>query len=222
MQKNNLARFTDHICQLPIKVGSISKGQSNFLTSFLKAHPEIQTVLETGFNVGLSAAVMMNANPNLTITSFDIFWFDCTRRAKLLLDIYFPKRHTLIAGNSINTLPTFFSQHPTYHPDLVFIDGGHEDPIPLLDLYYILKQVKPGTWVIIDDYCKAHGMSGVIKGVNFFITNKILCEIEYMSDDTDRGWVVAKRSEEPIPDVPMAHDDDEIECLLRDTESHYP
>jgi hypothetical protein len=222
MEKTKFDLFMDHICQLPVKVGSISESQSNFLRNFLKARPEIETVLETGFNVGLSSAVMMSANPKLHITSFDIFWFDCTRRAKLLLDIYFPKRHTLIAGNSINTLPTFFLQHPTFCPDLVFIDGGHEDPIPLLDLYYILKHIKPGTWIIIDDYCKTHGMSGVIKGVNFFITNKILCNIEYMSDDTDRGWVVAKRSEEPMPDVPMAYDEDEIECLLRDVESHYP
>ena len=107
----------------------------------------------------------MSVRDDIYVTSFDIFWFDYTRRAKLLLDIYFPVRNLLVAGNSVCSLQTYFKKNPSYTPDLVFIDGGHERPIPFLDMYYILKQIPTNTWIIIDDYCKEHGEGGVLDGL---------------------------------------------------------
>jgi len=217
-----LQEFGNAIKKLPIRIGSVNLGQQEFLQNFLSLHTNIKNILETGFHVGLSAATMMDTRNDIFVTSFDIFWFDYTRKAKLLLDIFYPGRNSLIAGNSVNTLPTFFKQFPSYQPDLVFIDGGHEHPVPYIDLYYILGHVKPGTWVIIDDYCTEHGSQGVIAAVNSFVESKVIEDyIIYKSED--RGWLVGKRSSEPLPAPPPTIDmsPDAILKLLQDTESHY-
>jgi hypothetical protein len=216
----SLQEFFDNICKLPVRVGSINLGQQKFIREFFSNHPEVKTVLETGFHTGLSAAVMMDCRPDITVVSFDIFWFDYTRRAKLLLDIAFPGRNTLIAGNSINTIPTFFTMCPSFNPDFVFIDGGHERPIPFIDLWYILKHVRPGTWVMIDDYCETHGTQGVIEAVNIMITDGILIDGGVYKCD-DRGWAFGQRSAAPMIDTDLVKPH-YIDALLRDTESHYP
>jgi succinate dehydrogenase hydrophobic anchor subunit len=41
--------------------------------------------------------------------------------------------------------------------------------VPFLDMYFILKHIDAGTWVIIDDYCEEHGSSGVNEAVDEFI-----------------------------------------------------
>jgi len=214
-----LSEFIQEVSKLPIKVGSVNGGQQRFIQDFLKSHPEVKHILETGFHVGLSAAIMMEARPDISVTSFDIFWFDYTRKAKLLLDIAYPGRNTLVAGNSINTLPTFFTQN-TCSPDFVFIDGGHEHPIPYIDLYYILNHVKPGTYIMIDDYCMEHGQQGVIGAVNRFIELGVIAESQVYKSE-DRGWVFGYRSSLPMPPSDVDISKEAIDKLLRDTESHY-
>lgn len=212
--------FFNDIKKINTSVGSISSNQQVFLKNFLKEHPDIKEVLETGFHVGLSAATMMSVRDDINVTSFDIFWFDYTRRAKLILDIHFPLRNLLIAGNSVCSLQTFFKKTPTYKPDLVFIDGGHEDPVPFLDMYFILKHINPGTWIIIDDYCQEHGESGVIDAVNNFIEEGYIENINVYKAD-DRGWIVGKRSSVPIETSEQVSPD-ELSKVYKDVESHYP
>lgn len=214
-----LEEFYKNISTLPIKVGSINEAQQQFIQEFLVNHPQVKHVLETGFHIGLSAASMLTVRADIIVTSFDIFWFDYSRRAKLFLDIAFPGRNNLIAGNSINTLPTFFNTFPSYNPDFVFIDGGHERPIPYIDLWHILNHVRPGTWVMIDDYCEEHGLQGVIEAVNTLIKDGILTEVEAYKS-YDRGWVFAKRSAVPLAPTYLTKPES-IDALLRDTESHY-
>jgi predicted O-methyltransferase YrrM len=217
---DNLSEFCKCISKLPVRVGSINHAQQQFLYDFLQEHPEIKNVLETGFHVGLSAAIMMEARPDIRVVSSDIFWFDYTRRAKLLLDIYYPGRNILLAGNSVNTLPTFFNTVP-YTPDFVFIDGGHERPVPYIDLYHILSHVKEGTPIMIDDYCEEHGQHCVIEAVNTFVDIGSLERVQMYSSQ-DRGWVFGYRSSVPMPPSDFDLSPESINTLLRDTESHYP
>jgi hypothetical protein len=177
-------------------------------------------VLETGFHMGLSAATMMSARSDIYVTSFDIFWFDYTRRAKLLLDIHFPTRNLLIAGNSVCSLQTFFKRFPSYTPDLVFIDGGHERPIPFLDIYFILQAIPFGTWIIIDDYCEEHGSSGVIEAVDEFLREGYI-EHAKAYKVQDRGWVVGTRSALPMKQSEKTSRE-ELDKVYKDVESHYP
>lgn len=211
--------FEGSIAKLPIRVGSINYSQQGFLLDYLKTNTSIKNILETGFHVGLSAAIMMEARPDIRVVSSDIFWFDYTRKAKLFLDIAYPGRNTLIAGNSVNTLPTFFTQ-VQFMPDFVFIDGGHERPVPYIDLYYILNHVQPGTPIMIDDYCLEHGQHGVIDAVNWFINTGVLTETQVYKAE-DRGWVFGKRSAIPMPPSEFDLSPRSIDTVLRDTESHY-
>jgi len=220
MSLPRIEAFGKEIMKLPIKVGSITPEQRQFLVFFLQEHPEIKQILETGFHCGLSAAIMMEARDDIFVTSFDIFWFDYTRRAKLILDIQYPGRNLLLAGNSIISLPTFFKQFPTYKPDLVFIDGGHEHPVPFLDMHYILQSIPENTWIIIDDYCEAHGMQGVIEAVNTFIENGCIQNISYYKDN-DRGWIVGSRSSVSVPESVLTTPE-KLDKVYRDIESHYP
>jgi predicted O-methyltransferase YrrM len=212
--------FLDEVHKLPIKMGSMTAPQGKYLQDFLRAHPEIKQVLETGFHIGLGTGFMLDARPDISVTSFDIFWFDYTRKAKLLLDIAFPGRNLLLAGNSISSLPTFFARFPCYKPDMVFIDGGHERPVPLLDLHYILSAITPGTWVMVDDYCEAHGEGGVNEAVDKFIADGVLEQVTaYRADD--RGWIMSRRSMKPVQPLPLASDAVELDKLRRDVISHY-
>jgi hypothetical protein len=208
--------FISKIQLLPTRVGSISPAQQSFFRKFIADHPEIHTVLETGFHIGLSAATFLDVRPDINVVSFDIFWFDYTRRAKLLLDIAYPKRNLLIAGNSVVSLPMWFSL-TNQKPDLVFIDGGHEKPVPAIDLYHILRELPSGTWVIIDDYCLEHGTHGVIEAIDACINRGELVNANAYKA-LDRGWVVAQRGSVPVAplfEVSM------IDSVMRDVESHY-
>jgi predicted O-methyltransferase YrrM len=217
---NNLINYTNEIIKLPIRMGSVTPAQQQFLIDFLKTNSDIKEILETGFHIGLSAATMMSVRDDIYVTSFDIFWFDYTRRAKLLLDIYYPLRNLLIAGNSVCSLQTFFQRTPSYKPDLVFIDGGHERPVPFLDIYFILKHISTDTWIIIDDYCIEHGSGGVIEAVNEFISNGYINDVKAYKA-CDRGWVVGKRSNKPV-EYSEKTSQEELTKVYKDVESHYP
>ena len=218
---SNLDEFTTKIKELPIRVGSIVPDQICFIEEFLKEHTEVKNILETGFHVGLSSAVMMDVRSDIFITSFDIFWFDYTARAKLLLDIHYPGRNILMAGNSITSIPTYFKLNPNYSPDFIFIDGGHEHPIPFLDMYILFKNCKENTYIMIDDYCEEHGSNGVIEAVNYFTNLNIIKNVSYHRS-LNRGWVFGQRSDIVIPFSEYAENPDKIMEQLKDTESHYP
>lgn len=211
--------FVDAIRRLPQHVGSISEGQRSFLRTFLEANPTITNVLETGFNLGLSAATILDVRPSLRVVSADIFWFHTTAHAKQLLDLAFPGRHLLLAGNSVNTLPTLWTQFPTFVPDMVFVDGGHEPPIPFLDLLTICQFVPEHTWILVDDYCNTHGSHGVIPAVDTCV-DKGYVEIVQEEQYNDRGWILLQRTAVPIPET--ERDPAICQKALEDTESHYP
>jgi predicted O-methyltransferase YrrM len=212
--------FSNEVAKLPLRVGSITPIQQDFLVHFLRLYPHIKQILETGFHIGVSTATMLFARPDIFVTSFDIFWFDYTRRAKVLLDIYYPSRNLLLAGNSVSSIPTFFSQFPAYKPDLVFIDGGHERPVPFLDMYFIFKNIPAGTWIIVDDYCLEHGMHGVVEAVDECIKEKYIENITIYKYE-DRGWITATRSSVPIKYSEKASPE-ELNTVYKNVESNYP
>ena len=134
----------------------------------------------------------------------------------ILLDKYYGNRNLLIAGNTIGSLKKYLEQTKTEF-DLVFIDGGHEWPVPYYDLQEILSMVKEDTIVLIDDYCEAHGKQGVIRAVDEIIKMGLLKDIQVLNSH-DRGMIIAKRSSLPYKSQ-IPHE--EVERLLGDISSHY-
>lgn len=193
LENNNLTPY----------VGSILDTQSEFIQQFLLNNPNIKKVIEIGFNIGISSSTILSSRNDIHVISFDICLFDYMPKAKLLIDTLFSGRHTLIIGDSTKTIPTFFNNYfPAYQPDLVFIDGGHEHPIPLIDIYNICKHIQPGTFVIIDDYCESHG-NDVMNAADEYINLGILTNVTYYKS-YDRGWISAIRSNIEIPSLEIA------------------
>ena len=55
------------------------------------------------------------------------------KAGKEFIDKNYPDRHTLIIGNSLNTVPEYFKKENKKF-DLIFIDGGHDYDIAKYDL----------------------------------------------------------------------------------------
>ena len=67
-------------------------------------------VMEIGFNAGHSAEIFLENNKDLTLTSFDLGRHPYVLSAKEYIDSIYPNRHTLIIGDSRQTIPMFLKQ----------------------------------------------------------------------------------------------------------------
>lgn len=130
-------------------------GQVNDLIS-LTSKPNI-SVMEIGFNAGHSAEIFLKNNPTLNLTSFDLGEHDYGVCAKEYIDMIYPNRHTLILGDSRDTIPKFIKEHPGRNFDVIFIDGGHIYDIANADIVNCQGLAHKDTVVIIDDTCYKDG-----------------------------------------------------------------
>jgi predicted O-methyltransferase YrrM len=106
---------------------------------------------EIGFNAGFSSQAFLNWVPGATVVSFDLGRHRSVRAAKKLIDKKFPGRHTLIRGDSRETVPAFADSNPDLRFDLVFIDGGHQYEVAQADVMNMRRLSTAKTAVIMDD-----------------------------------------------------------------------
>ena len=125
-----------------------SKDKISFLTKIIKKYNPLN-IAEIGFNAGHSSCLFMNTNPNCSVTSFDLCNHKYSKKTQDYLKQNFPNRLKIICGDSTKTIPNFYTKKRF---DLIFIDGGHENNIPYLDLKNSLKNLaKKGSLIIMDD-----------------------------------------------------------------------
>ena len=172
--------------------GHCSLPQVEFFLDFLKDHPEVKTIFEIGFNAGHSSYTFLSARPDITVVSLDLGAHDYVIKGKELIDKTFPNRHTLIIGDSTKAFPgPTATLLKAYAPDLYFIDGGHDDPIPEKDIRNCLATAKPGCWFIVDDVIEHH--VGVLKAVRQLIgEGKLASMAVYKDAPNHRGWFLGK------------------------------
>lgn len=108
-------------------------------------------IAEVGFNTGLSSFALLSSRPDAHVVSFDIGTHTYVGAAKRYIDMHFPGRHTLILGDSRETVPRYAEENPDTHFDLVFIDGGHDYDVAAADIANFRSLSRAGTAVVMDD-----------------------------------------------------------------------
>lgn len=129
-----------------IPEGSASPRQMAHLADIALREHSLQ-VAEIGFNTGHSTSAFLAANPDVHVTSFDIGEHEYIAQAKERIDMQYPARHTLVLGDSRETVPEYAGESF----DLLFIDGGHSYTTALSDISNGQRITREGATVIVDD-----------------------------------------------------------------------
>ena len=107
-------------------------------------------ICEIGLNTGESAAAWLCTFPSASYLGFDLARFNATTDAAEFLQLAFPGRFRLIAGNTFATLPLHASTHPGTC-DVFSVDGGHEFNVAYSDLSYARVLASERSTVVMDD-----------------------------------------------------------------------
>lgn len=170
--------------------GGTGHDEITFFLNLLQREPSIHTILEIGFNTGLSATAFLSARPDITVISVDIGSHDYVLTAKAWIDKEFPNRHMLLIGDSTTVLPNLMTQFPAYRPDLIFVDGGHDDPFPRIDIDNAIKLARPDTFIIVDDVVP--WMKDILSAIQRCVdTHRLHCIEQGRSDIW--GWALFKK-----------------------------
>jgi predicted O-methyltransferase YrrM len=153
-------------------------------------------IMEIGFNAGNSSELFLK-NSNAYIYSFDIgeHFNSYLKYGKMFINYKFPNRHTLVFGDSRESIIKFHNNHPDKKFDIIFIDGGHDYEIAISDLLNCRNLAHQGTILIMDDIVKDDYMSagytlGPTKAWNECVTNNIISETNYHFFGKGRGMCV--------------------------------
>ena len=117
--------------------------QTNVLVQAMRGR---KTFCETGFQAGHSALAILRAHPAAIVHSFDLD-HPSKRIVAECLNATWGGRLHMHWGDSRQTLP----KAPAIRCDTVFVDGGHEDDIPELDLFNFRRLATLNTTLIVDD-----------------------------------------------------------------------
>ena len=147
----------DYLAQHGIKFSYDYEGFSGqfpaepIILSHFARMDHVKEIMEIGFNAGHSSETFLISNPNANVTSFDIGRVNATKFGKDYIDETFPGRHTLILGDSRETVKEFKRNNPNKRFDLIFIDGGHTYDVAKLDVVHSSGLAHKNTIVVVDD-----------------------------------------------------------------------
>lgn len=147
-----MQEINDYLASLGLKIreGSSTEEELQYLSELTKQiKPKI--IGEVGFNAGYSSYIFLQSYPNSRVVSFDIGEWDYVQSAKDFIDKKFPGRHTLIIGDSRNTIPEYSKNNPGTTFDIVFIDGGHTYDVAKADLLNMQILSNSQTSLVMDD-----------------------------------------------------------------------
>merc|ERR1712217_207090 len=113
--------------------------------------PTVKTICEVGFTAGHSAALFLNANPQVKVIAFDIGQFPHTRGNLALMKDLFGDRFEYILGPSETAVPEFHRRRPDVKCDVISVDGDHSTEGTYADLANFRELASCRNWVLMDD-----------------------------------------------------------------------
>ncbi|MCD0461877.1 class I SAM-dependent methyltransferase [Roseiconus lacunae] len=150
--------------------GYYDTGRANFgrdwhyadLLTFLHASAKLlrpRRYLEIGVRRGRSLAVVSSVAPECAITGFDLWMENYAGMPNPGADFVSEELSNLghrgslqlISGNSHETVPQFFADHPGYQFDLINVDGDHSEDGAQADLETVLPRLAVGGVIVLDD-----------------------------------------------------------------------
>src|ERR1700754_239576 len=135
--------------QLGAGEGSSSAEELLYLVQ-VAIHTRARLIAEIGFNAGCSSYALLRHVPDAVVVSFDLCEHASVAVNKKLIDKHFPGRHTLIGGDSRQTVPAFADRNPDARFDLVFIDGGHDYQVARADIQNMRPLATDRTALVMD------------------------------------------------------------------------
>lgn len=168
--------------------------QRQYFRQVLDDHPWATRVAEIGFNAGHSAHTFLEHRDDVSVVSFDVMLHRYSRYSKEYIDLRFPGRHTMVAGDSIHSVPSYHRQHPAEKFDILFIDGDHVYEAALYDILAMRALAHERTVVIIDNVAPHRGVG---RGVYYawrelveggFLLHREHVETEGFMDGWTCGW----------------------------------
>jgi Methyltransferase domain len=133
-----------------INEGSTSARELAFLAT-LAQETKARHIAEIGFNGGFSSMAFLEANPDAHVVSFDLGEHGYSETAKRYIDAHYPGRHSIVWGDSRETIPVYKEGKPALIFDIIFIDGGHAYETASSDLIKMKSFAGPHTVIIMDD-----------------------------------------------------------------------
>jgi len=130
----------------------VDRGKGELLRMVVKSKQPV-CVAQTGLCSGHSASCILDACKQATLISFEIKQNDLSKCACSYISEQFPGRHSVVYGNSQETLPKFIADRLPLERyfDLTFIDGGHSYKCAKSDLVHFRKCSRPRGVVVMDD-----------------------------------------------------------------------
>ena len=165
-------------------------GQCKYFMNLLISKPTIKIVFEIGFNTGVSAASFLSSRDDVYVISVDIGVHKYVHDCKKLINQHFPGRHTLLIGDSKKIIPQLIELKQIV-PDLIFIDGDHSSPTPLIDARNCLALSNMNTILIMDDTNLINGWDGVLQAMCELIQKKEIDTSRVRSEQFGRSaWTI--------------------------------
>jgi predicted O-methyltransferase YrrM len=165
--------------------------QCKYFIDYLIANPNIKNIVEIGFNTGVSSAYFLSARDDIKVISVDIGVHQYVNECKKLIDTHFPGRHILLIGDSKKIIPELNKSEPRIKPDLIFIDGDHVEPTPLIDARNCLALADKDTVLVMDDTNLINGWAGVLQAMCEVIkTKEIDCSRVYCEHQGKGAWTL--------------------------------
>ncbi len=158
--------------------------------------PQINKIMEIGFNAGHSSEAFLNATSCNKLLSIDINVHPYTATGVEFIKQKFGERFEFIAGDSRLEVPKYAAAHPNEKFDLIFIDGGHAFECTVSDIRNCRQLAHHDTILWIDDYAPW----GVKAAVDFCVQEGVIALVTAQSvtdlSDGIRAWAIARYQSE--------------------------